>query len=438
MSGLSIRRKSIMKRNKYIKSICLISVLFSILVISIFGVTHHPDTDSYLRAIDVYANGQLDELRTPIYPLFLLSMKSLVGNNFLIATICLQHIVFLISVFSFYQLTVFLFCTEKKAFLITLFYVLCPSFLSYNSTILAESFTISFSVILLHFIIRIYTHRGNELLNILIVSIILAAIIFLRPAQIYFLPIIALFYIIQSIRERNKLIFAGLIPIILISGCLYGYMKVFERQYGILSTSNVTVLNQLYVARQYGLLVPKATEDINLQKAVEESYIDKGERMENDKQWGGPLWSETYKIYNSSDLCSINALITQSYKLNYKKWIASLGSRLYWSGSYTAFPVTNSLQVITQCLGLCLNSIYLILIIYGTIVGHWIVRKKQLPIIAILLLFLCTSNILLSIVGAQNHWNRLILPSIPFFILMFGQLCNYLSFVSPTNEIKLK
>ncbi|MBQ9596862.1 MAG: hypothetical protein IJR34_01235, partial [Bacteroidales bacterium] len=66
--------------------------------------------------------------------------------------------------------------------------------------------------------------------------------------------------------------------------------------------------------------------------------------------------------------------------------------------------------------------IYLFLLVYIMMLVAWMIRKKTIAWVSITLWVLCVSNIIVAVVGANDEYNRLILPSMPFVLLMLGQV----------------
>ena len=118
-------------------------------------------------------------------------------------------------------------------------------------------------------------------------------------------------------------------------------------------------------------------------------------------------------------------LVSMSYYKNIKGWLNSIGSRLYRSSHFSLFDGRHICPTLFEFMGISLRLgfLYSLLCIYICVLFEGIYKKKYMPVFSILLLLLGLSNIVVSIVGAQFNWARLILPSMPIYLLMLGQLC---------------
>lgn len=100
--------------NKDLKIILVFSTLLSVLLIAVYGVINYYDSTSYIDAWNSLKEGRLDSLRTPVYPVFLHVMSVIFGQRFfLFGAICVQHLVFIVSLYYFYKLLAF-FSTQRK------------------------------------------------------------------------------------------------------------------------------------------------------------------------------------------------------------------------------------------------------------------------------------------------------------------------------------
>ena len=64
-----------------------------------YSVQYLGDTLSYIAAWEILKEGQLDEWRTPVYPLILGIFKTLFGDTkYLQYVVLFQHFIFLISI----------------------------------------------------------------------------------------------------------------------------------------------------------------------------------------------------------------------------------------------------------------------------------------------------------------------------------------------------
>lgn len=391
------------KKNKDLAIIYACTIASSIILILGWGVQETFDSSTYISAWDSFANGKIDMLRTPVYPVFLGVMKIIFGEQFFcMGAICMQHIIFLFSLRYFYRLALTITNSGKIALWITLFYGAFSCITIWNNFILTESFAISGTVFILYLVQQLFEKRS--FIYALHFTILLSLLVLLRPALIYMLPVFGVMWILIAIKNRKKNIaLSGVLSVAIASLSLLAYMKAFEKEYGIFASSSVSTINQLCISYKYDLINPEITEDPQLKKDIIE----------------GNLWDKY-------DLKTINGIIMSSYKSQPIKYVQKCFGRLYRSARLSFFYFYTDVPGISTLLdivGFNLNTIYLFLIVYTIIVLYWTLKKRKLPLISALMYMLGVSNIIVSIVGAQAEWSRLILPSFPLFLLMLGQMC---------------
>ena len=304
--------------------------------------------------------------------------------------------------------------SSSLVFWLTLIYIL-PFTITWNNFILTESFAISGTNFILYFTHRIY-HQYRVRTSSILFCIILSLLVLLRPALIYMLPVYLFGYSI-ILRKKKKSAFAGISGVLVASLCLFVYMKMFESKYGIFASSNVSTINQIGIAQKYNLFYPDVIENQNLKKDII-AGVD----------------GET--ILKRHDLATINNALSSSYKKQPLQVLGSCYARLYRSKNNNFFVTyIPKWGIVLDWFCLYLNILYLFIIVYTIIMLVWIVNKKTIPWFSLLLYMLCISNIIVAIYGAPMEWERLILPSLPMIVVMFGQLCSLFKIV-PLYQIE--
>ena len=416
-----------MKANKWANIISLntvyaCAIINAILFLLIYEPnSSYPDSITYIKAWHEFSNGNIDSFRTPTYPFIYGLCETIIGERFaILSVIVLQHIVFLLSIRCFYHLALATTASKKIAFGISLVYALCPTITSWNLLFLTESFTISFSVICIYAFIR-SVERESIGYSILF-SVFLFLLIFLRPAQIYYIPatILICFALIKKYPCRVLLPnFAGAIIVL---GCILGYMYAFEQRYGIFASSSVSVGNQYYLARQYGYLDSSVIKNPDLRTYVEQSYKNDGKYLD---------YAQTSDFYSglkqfNYPLAEKNEDLKLSIKSNKKDWLKGIYKR-FRDGS--VYPVLTSYT--RTFYGLVNfgspNFRFVFILIIGTVVLLIkSFRKRTFPWITSLLLMLIASNLFVTFIGAQDEWPRLNVPIMPFAFIIFAIVINTL------------
>lgn len=432
---LRMNMKEIVKKNRDLTIIYACAIASSVVLILGWGVLETPDSPSYISAWDNYANGKIDVFRTPVYPIFLGIMKLIFGASFFCsAAICVQHVIFQISIFCFYKIAQILISVRRIVFLISLFYATLSLFTTWNNFIMTESLAISGVVIHIYTILCL--RRTSSYTSAISYTLILFILIFLRPAFVYMLPIFILLWIYMIfVKEKRKAALLGISGTLIVVVSLFSYMKIFEREYALFASSEVNTVNQIHIARSHGLLNPNIIKDKDLREHIIESYKKYGQNMEDNTE----IWIESYNILKVHGLKTVNDAIIGSYKDDPKGWMAACGSRFVKSCYKPLFisHIDKSQIIYDICLNPTMRVFYYFMFIYTIILCLWINRSHCIPWMSMLFYSMCLSNIIVVIWGAQDSWSRLTLPSMPLFLLMLGQICTMFK-ASPISSIRFR
>lgn len=418
-----------MKLSKHLGFIYAIAIICSVVLIIGYGVQNTPDTTSYINAWDNYLEGKLDMLRTPVYPIFLGICRTVLGtSNFQLSAIIVQHIVFLISICYFNKSVVYLLGDRKLSFWITFFYAICPGFISWNNYILTEPFALAGMVFLLYCSIKLYVRPTCQIA--LTYTFWLLFLIFLRPSFLYLIPVYLCLWLLLGYRNKKLLIYG--ISCTMAVVCLEGfYIYEFKQMYGVYTPSSVSSINQYYIIRQHGLISIDYIDNKDLKQEIDNSIKTKGFFLEDDEV----LWHEGDDLVKKYGLVDVQNIISTSLRLYPVELIKKAGGRAVRAIS---LPLchnnlsTNGAVFLSFVLNfLNIGYLYTLLLIYLFIVFYWLFRKGVVPVFSLLIFMLGSCNLILVIIGAPAAWNRLILPSMPLYLLMFAQICTMFKIESP-------
>lgn len=414
-----------MKANNWnwcsLKTIYVLAIVNCVLLTVDNVYSLYPDSPSYLKAWESLLMGEIDLWRTPIYPIFLGCIKFVAGNALYPITVCLQHLIFLISIYYFHRLANWICRTPKIVFCITLIYAIHPSISSWSNCILTESLSINGFVFLLYTTYKIWKCKSLKLC--IPFTFWLFFLIFLRPAFIYLLPIYATWGIF--ICFKRKLIRISMIYIgstILVGGLLLFYMKAFQQKYEVFAPSCVSTANQFYIATQFNLITSQTISDKELK-----SFIQNNETPEK-------LPQHTSYVLSNYRIKSIQEVVSSSFLQKPIGYLKSVIIRFCRASNYQPFSYHfGGSDLISRVISPSLNLLYLLLLTYTFILIYWIYRKRAIPYISCLLYMIVCSNLIVSIAGAQDEWGRLNIPVIPVYLLMLGQLCNLIRLTKIPN-----
>ncbi len=402
--------------NKALFVIFLVSIINAIIWIVWKGPCLFEDSNSYIIAWDSIQNGKLDIFRTPVYPFLIGINKFLFGNEFLITTICCQHLFFLVSVYCFYEISITLFNQRRISYVLTFIYGVFPYLVSWNNSILTESLAISGSVIFLFLAIRLYKKFSLSNLLGFVLSFIL--LLLLRPAFIYFLPvfIVALSYLFFI--KKTKTAIWGLFGTLLVFLGLVAYMLEYKREYGIFSSSNVRIINQYHIARENGWLTPDCFENEELRNMYAEYY----QRNGSQPQVFSVIWDEADEICRNAPLPSIQKAVNKASKQSGALFFDSLYLRT--KNAMKEPILVSSTSRIGGILGFTIGTIMVFLFCFCCFLVYWVYNSRKIPWITSILFMIGVSSLFVIIVGAQGDWGRLVVPTMPIYLLMVGQVCS--------------
>lgn len=422
-----------MKANNNLLLIFIIATFCSLVLIFGWGVIELYDSASYIKAWDSFSDGHLDALRTPVYPFLLHLFFIIFGSaSYLKAIIVFQHIIFLLSVLFFNRLLRFHTKSERTIFWLSLLYALLPCFNSWNNCILTESLALSGSIFLLYLTSKIF--EKPSLLQAFLYTLQLLFLLFLRPIFLYMLPVLLIasmiLFFIRKKRRSGLLIISGTLASCV---CICIYMKEFHNEYGLYTTSSSGIINQYYIARQYNILDPSIASDASLKEDINRYFLTNGKFLKDETI----IWDEATNIVSKHKFRSIQQCISESFRNQPLLSLTSIRLRLIKAGQAPLFfSAIWDISSVFYIVGCNLSSLFLFLLLYSVFLISWIIKKKSLPWNTFLCYLLGVSSIIISIIGAQNEWNRLILPSMPIWGIMVAQVCSLLHIRKETIVLK--
>lgn len=404
----------VLKRPAYrdLAILYLLAIVGSAISFTWCGVMYYPDTRSYLDAWDCsLAAGRIDAFRMPVYPCLIGLMKLFMGENFGIGVVAFQYLVFFLSIKFFYNIAMEIAGSRWLTFVLTLFYLF--PLMMWHNVIQTESLTLSLSVFILWSVLRLRSGFSVGVFAIFVISLV--ATVFMRPASLFLPPVLLLWWIFMAVKERafkSAAYCAGYVVLVAIS--LFGYMKAFEKEYGLATVTKVSLVNQLIIVFDRDIMNPELIEDESLRedvKNIKGSYAEVGWL---DWKYGSKTLSDMVMVqYRSQPLKCVKRTLeyiarTKTYPLYIANW--------------------PTLAAILDILGVNAGSFYIFMVFYSVFLLLWIVcHRKFPPPITLLLYSLGTANFLLVVLGAQNDWKRLMFTSYyPVYILLLGQICSIL------------
>ena len=359
------------------------------------------DTLTYFYAGKVFANGEIDYLRTPIYPLICITFEYLFDSAVLEALSILNIIVFLVSIIYLYR-TISLFTQRRTIkFITTVLYAWNIPGMVMCLNITPDSPSISFVIIFGYLITRMITGTSSRN-TIWCVSIILIFLILLRPYNICLIPVLLIAVYISHL--KGKLNFRATILSLGLSGALLcGYCLWFMNTYGFFGLSYVSsnnifcIMNPSFTEQMHytaGCVFPKVGKD----KAILWFWLD---RDYCKSQLEEIIYNNPKVLIDSK----LSYLLTSSY--HRFPFSATIISRLY------ADPFQS---VDLGTIYSLLSALFLVEIYF------WRKNKATKYVVPIMLhLLTCAICIITAIAGSANFdAHRLVMPIFPSLCLLAG------------------
>lgn len=206
-------------------------------------------TDSYtmlgVNGFDFF-KGKLHETRVPIYPLVIDTMQIIFTEKLCFQIIVLlQILISFIALFYFYKALNYILKNKYFVYGITFMYGISPAIIGWDNVILTESLALSGSVFFIYLMLKYL--NAPSVKTIAQSSVLILALIFLRPTFLILLPIFSVFlvvkFILDSSKQEKTIIKKGIIAPIVACVIVLGYALSFSAQFSVFSLSN-TLLSQ--------------------------------------------------------------------------------------------------------------------------------------------------------------------------------------------------
>lgn len=412
---------------RQLRAIYLFSIINAFLLQFIYVISLNGGTETYFSAGNVFWNGGIDFLRTPVYPIICHIFYTLSSQYVYYIISLFQFLIFLLSIKFFYKLCKILIESNSLIFITTLFYAVFPFFISWTMDIITESLSLSLFIIACYYILKSINEKSLKLVlyNVLFLSFL----IFIRPIFIYVIPVEFLIWLYLIFIKREKFHFINICGTIVVVLLYLGYCNKYKQQYGMFTTSEVGYENQYCILRENNIVDYSYSNNLYLKHDID-SFIKKGTNFRYH------YFGELTFIIRKYGFPEANKLINYSIKAHKKQYVFSILKRIIdnsdkpcWGiylnarNAYLGYTVNN---YILQWFSITFMSLYFLLLSSIIIFLAFWKQKKKFPLKSIILWLLITMNLLLVIVGAQDDYFRLILPSSPFILILLFELIDKL------------
>ena len=392
--------------------------IITIVILTLYNITPSIggyDVPYYFLAGEHLWNGELDCLRTPVYPLLLKVFSVCFGDKGSIAgIIILQSVVYLISVASLKSITTQVIKNQKIQYAMMLLYVLCVA-PGWCNEMLTESLSISGCVIITDLIVR-YIKKSTYSLSfaIALLSIIL---VFLRPSFIFLFAILPFLWIVLWIRKKQRLLQSiFLILMLLCATSYFAYCKAYEKEYGVFTSSISFVCNDIYNLKRSGVWnIERVTnpQTKQLMRGIEASvnYEPIYQAVMNDHK------SLSSIIQGCNEMNTGNEKQLREHQI---KITAVSFDKRFSASVNTQTPISSALFASSLFLSLPLSLFYSIVVISLLALMVYFFLKKNIPLIVTTIILFTAAQCFGIVLYASEAHERLLLPVYPLFLVLLG------------------
>lgn len=388
------------------------------------------DTVTYFNAWDRLLSGMPDPLRTPVYPLIAGSLRAVFGSGGGAVVLCLaQCALFLCSIRWFARLTEALTGNATVAFWATAIYAVYPGPLTLNCILLTESLSLSAMTGLLWLSYLAFKHNNTKAASG--AGAITCALVLLRPALIFVPLLFGLFWLIALIARKCSTRTA----LISMGGCvaalalLGGYCLLMKSIHGIAGPSSVTAINNYFTVREAGVIDSRQIDEPLLRRTVDSILTVRPAPGTIEE-----TWTELSAINTNATPAQIAAFTTGAMKARpvataryilTDRMARAVSDDAVYGGSL--FPPVRAL---TKLIGVNIGAALALMLVFITIM----LRSRKFTPYKWLITLLFAATVATSIIGAQNEWQRLILPAYPALLLMAAATLTHSATVITRNQ----
>lgn len=380
------------------------------------------DTVTYFSAFDTLCSGRLDSFRTPLYPLFVGSLRAVLGSVWgRICAVMIQIGVFLCSISWFRKLAETFVGNATVAFWLTAIYALYPGPLTLNSCLLTESFALSGMTALLWLTYKAYARADVK--AAWGAAGVLLLLIFLRPAFIFLPFVFGFFWLMAVFRKQTRRVALISITGAAISIVALGlYSLEIKRLYNVMAPSTVSSCNNYFTIRGANLITPSpSTTNPRLNASIDSILSVRPMPGTVDE-----TWTEIQSLRRAASLTDVADYVSETMASAPKecmKFILTerLSQALKDDAAYGGY-VLEPVRALTKLFAPNIGAAMALLLIFCVITASGDLRKRRFSFINWLMASLALAMISTSIIGAQDEWQRLILPAYPMLLLILGSV----------------
>ena len=418
-----IKLKQFIKRviTSHLTYVFIISIVFQNYMYKLFEkYTILPDTPSYINYNYNILLGEVDYVRTPIYPYFCKLVKLIGGSYSMYSNIVLaQKILFLLSIALFYFTIKKIFKNKFLSTILVSIYALCPFIFMWNTLILTESISIVEIVALLYLTVSYLKKPENKWA--ILIGIQLLILVMTRPSNVYLLAIYSLFWILELIiknpKENKKIHKIGLLSTCGAIIITLLYCNQVRIHYGIFGLTSVNEINNTIIVIDSGLY--KNGDNQNIINDIDSFY---------DPNDNNTTWAAREVIVQKYGVDTVTKFDSYVMNSSRKDYIVYMIKKIFIIGNLNMGTIYS--KTVNNQFNYSINTIfnvlypisfsitYIVLIMAFIEILYLLIKYKKLEWLLCALFSIIAGNLFLSIFFAPYETQRLCLISVPLLIIL--------------------
>ena len=207
-------------------------------------VLYNSDSVSYFYPVDLF-KGVVDLYRTPLYPYIIKFFEYISKDNLVSNLILFQQAISFLSIIPFYFVSKIILKKKYVVIAATLFYGMWHPIIIQNVYLNPESLCFAGSVFMLFIFVKYIEKPGK--LTAVFLGLFPLLLIMLKPTYLILIFVVLLFLIFRfvSLRDERKIIYWGLLGLMLSATGVLGYCEMNKRHNGQFVLSNIALNNTL-------------------------------------------------------------------------------------------------------------------------------------------------------------------------------------------------
>jgi hypothetical protein len=398
-------------------------------------VLYNSDSVSYFVFVDIF-RGVVDLYRTPLYPYIIKLFEYISKDNLVQNLILFQQVISFLSVMPFYFVSKGIVKNKYVVIFATLFYGLWHPIMIQNVYLNPECLCFAGSTLML-FILLKYLEKPRKL-TALFLGIFPFFLIMLKPTYLILIFVVLVFLLFRFIllREERKILYWGLLGLIVSSVGIFGYCEMNKRHNGQFVLSNIALNNTLAHITTSGAYRQSGDEELIsiIDATIKRTYYDVPFTINNDFIDRYLNYSKRFPQYlppTEDMLFCLNFPNTTNYP---PERIKRFVNNSRFTIVYLKYMAERVFDIVVGAYG---NLFILFVLQSAIIIGVFVKYKKVAWAQGFFMLFILGQFFSITIAGLDDM-DRHLIPAYPFIIQIAASfLAILISFLKKEKIVEL-